>query len=140
LTIDLRKKLPRIVGILLLQNTMTFQASKDAKFFQWHALVIISVCCYGSVEVSTELHKTLSTFPLQQYKCESNNKSCGQLLPHLLAVIQLQYEQHCARCVQHSQHPLTISLVSPVTWRTCYFSPVSSPFKCWISNISTKYY
>lgn len=53
-----------------------FQASNDAKFFLWHTLVIIRDRCHGSVEVSTELCRTLSTFLLSLCKCESNNKSC----------------------------------------------------------------
>lgn len=39
-------------------------------------------------------------------------------------------KNYCEPCVPGSQHPLTISLVSPVTYRMCYFSPVSNPSKC----------
>lgn len=49
-------------------------------------------------------------------------------------------KNYCEPCMPGSQHPLTISLVSPVTYRMCYFSPVSNPSKCWISNICTKYH
>lgn len=104
-----------------------FKASIDAKFFLWHTLAISRERCYGSVEVGTELHRTLSTFPPSLCKCERNNKSCWQLRPRLLAASQQQFEEHCEQSAQWSQHPLTISLVSTVTYRTCYFSPVSNP-------------
>lgn len=55
---------------------MIFKASKDAKLFLWHTLAIISKCCSGSVEVGSELHRTLTTSRLSLCKCESNNKSC----------------------------------------------------------------
>lgn len=134
------EKLLRMVGEFAPDKKNDFKASNDAKFFLQQTLAIIRVRCYGSVEVSTELHRTLSPFPLSLCKCESNNKSCWQLLPRLLAGSQELFEEYCEQYVQRSQHPLTISLVSPVTYRTCYFSPVSNPSKCWISNISTKYH
>lgn len=104
-----------------------FKASIDTKFFLWQILAISRERCYGSVEVGTELHRTLSTFPPSLCKCERNNKFCWQLLPCLLAVSQQQFEEYCEQSAQWSQHPLTISLVSTVTYRTCYFSPVSNP-------------
>lgn len=69
------EEIPEMVGGSVLTRN-DFRASNDPKFFLWHTLAIIRERCYGSVEVSTKLHRTLSTFPLSLCKCESNNKSC----------------------------------------------------------------